>query len=918
MANLKFKRYKTTTALNDNKSNFAIGDIVFDAQAKIIYIVTAKSDNSATLEPYYGINSVASVSGSSNTITATKADGTSNTITINNVANAGTAGSAATASKLGTNAGSKTKPVYFSGGVPVVVDDTISNNISGTAAYATNLGNSNNSYTYTSLYNALATLTTADGNLSSRLDNSELVNSNKFASLESIINDLNDWIASPVANQINTNILNVTESINIGGTILDKTEYSGNAKTATSATSASKLTTDAGSSTLPVYFSGGVPKAINTTGIGISITGSAGSATKATQDASGNVITSTYATKSELNIGLGGKSNTGHTHNYAAASSSGGALTSGVSWTAGTDNKNRYVWFSNTSSTTSVGYPVYDPDFLYNPSTNTLTIGKGTLTATNYSGKAATAGSADSAATASSADKTKASLTFGSKSFNGSEAKEITAADLGLSSALKFLGTTTTALTDGATTNPITINSANVTAQTGNVVLYDHLEFIWNGSKWEELGDEQSFALKSIQIKAGNGLTGGGTLEETRTISHGDTSSQASVTTGGRTYINSITLDGYGHVTKLGTGTETNQTDISGNAATVTNGVYTNTAQTITGQKNFNTNSNSVPVLISRAGGTAETLKIGVDDSIAYFEHQQNETVSNFKFIGKWTDTESGGGANAGSAYVQFNLSSTNIGINLNGKTVYHSGNLTKLSQLSDDLGATPAHSHSQYALKAGDTITGAYTFNNKATFNDSVSIADLTASSLIVNGSTRFNNAVIASTFTGNLEGNAKTATSATSASSVPWSGVTSKPTTLSGYGITDGVPTYTVSSTQTTLGWIKSIAQKKAGRMSFYYNTNGAEWAYLLGCRNSDADSSLAYGSILKFGYSDTYLRILRIQGGTWKSTDWEKISAGYADTSGACSGNAATATKATNDGNGNNIVNTYQQKIEIIDLT
>lgn len=193
MANLKFKRYKTTTALNDDKSNFAIGDIVFDAQAKIIYIVTAKSDNSATLEPYYGINSVASVSSSSsNTITATKADGTSNTITINNVANAGTAGSATTASKLSTNAGSETKPVYFSGGVPVVVGDTISNNISGTAAYATKLGDFNNAYTYTSLYNTLAALAAADGNLSSRLDNSELVNGNKFASLESIINDLND------------------------------------------------------------------------------------------------------------------------------------------------------------------------------------------------------------------------------------------------------------------------------------------------------------------------------------------------------------------------------------------------------------------------------------------------------------------------------------------------------------------------------------------------------------------------------------------------------------------------------------------------------------------------------------------------------------------------------------------------------
>ena len=156
------------------------------------------------------------------------------------------------------------------------------------------------------------------------------------------------------------------------------------------------------------------------------------------------------------------------------------------------------------------------------------------------------------------------------------------------------------------------------------------------------------------------------------------------------------------------------------------------------------------------------------------------------------------------------------------------------------------------------------------------------------------------------------------TTVSSVPWTGITGKPTTLSGYGITDGVPTYTVNVAQTDLTWIKAIAAKKANRMSFYYNYNGAEWSYLLGCRNTDADDSLTYGSILKFGYTDTYLRILRIQGGTWKSTDWEKISAGYADTSGACSGNAATATKATNDGNGNNIVNTYQQKIEIIDLT
>lgn len=44
---------------------------------------------------------------------------------------------------------------------------------------------------------------------------------------------------------------------------------------------------------------------------------SADSATKATQDASGNVITTTYATKSEVNTGLAGKANSSHTHTIA-------------------------------------------------------------------------------------------------------------------------------------------------------------------------------------------------------------------------------------------------------------------------------------------------------------------------------------------------------------------------------------------------------------------------------------------------------------------------------------------------------------------------------------------------------------------------------------------------------------------------
>jgi len=45
----------------------------------------------------------------------------------------------------------------------------------------------------------------------------------------------------------------------------------------------------------------------------------------------------------------------------------------------GSDNVARPVWFSYNGI---VGRPVYDNNFKYNPSTNTLSIGTGTLSAT--------------------------------------------------------------------------------------------------------------------------------------------------------------------------------------------------------------------------------------------------------------------------------------------------------------------------------------------------------------------------------------------------------------------------------------------------------------------------------------------------------------------------------------------------------
>ena len=140
--------------------------------------------------------------------------------------------------------------------------------------------------------------------------------------------------------------------------------------------------------------------------------------------------------------------------------------------------------------------------------------------------------------------KNPKSLKVGSKTYDGSTAVTVSAADLGLSNALHFIGVKDAVPTTGTYAN-------------GDVILVGNKEYVYSGSSWIELGDESSFALKTITISGSNGLTGSGTLSGNITLSHADTSSQASVSASGRKYITGVTLDTYGHVTGLTTGTET-------------------------------------------------------------------------------------------------------------------------------------------------------------------------------------------------------------------------------------------------------------------------------------------------------------------------------------------------------------------------
>lgn len=112
--------------------------------------------------------------------------------------------------------------------------------------------------------------------------------------------------------------------------------------------------------------------------------------------------------------------------------------------------------------------------------------------------------------------------------------------------------------------------------------------FISTGSAWVLIpsGDEPSGTVSSVGITQGDGISVSGgpiTSSGSITVSHADTSTQSSVTNNGRTYIQSVTLDGMGHVTAISSATETvtdthyaSSTVIANTSAGTSNAVATN------------------------------------------------------------------------------------------------------------------------------------------------------------------------------------------------------------------------------------------------------------------------------------------------------------------------------------------------------
>lgn len=102
--------------------------------------------------------------------------------------------------------------------------------------------------------------------------------------------------------------------------------------------------------------------------------------------------------------------------------------------------------------------------------------------------------------TAPTAENTVDNTQVATTAFVHNVVNAISAADLGLEQAMKFLGTTTTDISDASNIDTIIIGSGTVKVEAGNVVLYNGYEYVWTGSAWEQLGQEGSFVLKSTTI----------------------------------------------------------------------------------------------------------------------------------------------------------------------------------------------------------------------------------------------------------------------------------------------------------------------------------------------------------------------------------------------------------------------------------
>lgn len=134
-----------------------------------------------------------------------------------------------------------------------------------------------------------------------------------------------------------------------------------------------------------------------------------------------------------------------------------------------------------------------------------------------------------------------------------------------IAGGVTFMGETTTALTDGATTASVTINSKSVTAIKGYLVVYQSKEFVFDGTKWIEMGDLSVLGALAYKDSASGNFTPSGNVSQP-TFSGNELTSTGNFTPSGGVTLNSAGSTSTGAISYISAiGTKS----FSGTAATI-------------------------------------------------------------------------------------------------------------------------------------------------------------------------------------------------------------------------------------------------------------------------------------------------------------------------------------------------------------
>lgn len=83
-----------------------------------------------------------------------------------------------------------------------------------------------------------------------------------------------------------------------------------------------------------------------------------------------------------------------------------------------------------------------------------------------------------------------------------------------IAGGVTFMGETSTALSDGATTASIVVGSSTISATKGYLVVYSNKEFVFDGSKWIEMGDLSLIGDLGWKNSASGSYTPAGTVSQ--------------------------------------------------------------------------------------------------------------------------------------------------------------------------------------------------------------------------------------------------------------------------------------------------------------------------------------------------------------------------------------------------------------------